>query len=136
MIHKILKKSCLSCKSCQGKDRERSAPNLYEQKAEQFLKFKGYRILGRNFRTPLGEIDIIGRDSRSVAFVEVKARHCSFWGDPKEAVNEKKQKRIICAAKKYISSRSEEYYRFDVVTIVYGNQWRMYRLFKGAFRAG
>ena len=47
------------------------------------LKKKGYQILEINYMTKLGEIDIIAKDGNSLAFVEVKARKTSRYGDPK-----------------------------------------------------
>lgn len=106
---------------------------FYEGKAEEYLKRKGYKILEKNFRTPRGEIDIIGRDHSAIAFIEVKARHCSFWIAPEEVVTRVKQKRLVDAARMYIVTHANYPYRFDVVSIIQGNQWRIYRLFKNAF---
>lgn len=108
---------------------------FYEQKAEKFLFLKGYRILERNFRVPCGEIDLIGKDRQWTAFIEVKARHCSSWCEPQETVTDRKQERLKRAALRYLYRRGDRACRFDVVSIIQGRQWRVYRLFKNAFSA-
>ena len=61
----------------EGQDRRRAA-HVRGQSAETlaalFLMFKGYRVLARRFKTPVGEIDVIARRGRRIAFVEVKQR--------------------------------------------------------------
>ena len=74
----------------------------YEQKAAEWLENHGYKILCRNFRGPLGEIDIIARQDSCLVFVEVKYRSGSKSGHPEEAVSREKQRRI---------SRTADYYR-------------------------
>lgn len=71
---------------------------LWEEKAAEYLKQKGYRILQRNFYSRYGEIDIVAKDREYLVFVEVKYRKNSRAGHPLEAVNDKKQKRICRTA--------------------------------------
>lgn len=106
---------------------------FYEKKAEDYLKVKGYRILKKNFRTPYGEIDIIGKDKGVVAFVEVKARDNNFRVSPQEAVDKFKQRRLIKTAKVYCSRHYSKDYRFDVLALLQGRDWRIYKLIKNAF---
>jgi putative endonuclease len=61
-----------------------------------FLIAKGYRILARRFKTPLGEIDIVARRRRALVFVEVKARETS--GDAAESLTARGKQRIVAAA--------------------------------------
>src|SRR5215203_1630110 len=72
-----------------------------ENVAAKFLRNQGYKILERNFRTSLGEIDIIARDGRTLVFVEVKTR---VYDDPapEENVNAHKQHQITKSAKMYL----------------------------------
>ncbi|MDP4857645.1 MAG: YraN family protein, partial [Desulfobacterales bacterium] len=56
-----------------------------ESIAARFLRKMGYRILEQNYRTVLGEIDIIARDRDTLVFVEVKARTSGRYGNPKSA---------------------------------------------------
>jgi putative endonuclease len=65
-----------------------------EDMAVRFLKGKGYRIIGRNFRCPAGEIDIIARDGGTLVFVEVKTRTDSLFGHPIEAVHSGKRRKF------------------------------------------
>jgi len=107
---------------------------FYEYKAEQFLSIKKYRVLERNFRSRFGEIDLIAFDRDTIAFIEVKARHCSSFSEPQEAVNRAKRSRLRGAALSYAARfRKDRAFRYDVVSIVQGSHWRVYRLFKNAF---
>lgn len=65
-----------------------------ESFAADYLIKNGYRILERNFRTPLGEIDIIARDGETLVFIEVKARSNARFGPPQLAVDHRKQVKI------------------------------------------
>ncbi len=84
------------------------------------LKKRGLKILECNFRTSLGEIDIIARDGEIVVFVEVKTRSSKAFGDPQEAVNTHKQKTIrnvaLCYLKKHKMLDSVPV-RFDCVAL-------------------
>ncbi len=68
---------------------------LGEAQAVAYLKKNGYKILETNFSTIFGEIDIIARDKKDIVFIEVKLRRTKEFGFPEEAVNERKQSRII-----------------------------------------
>ena len=76
--------------------------NRGENAAALYLQRLGYKILIRNFRCDLGEIDIIAREGRTLVFVEVKTR---LYDDPtpEEQVNATKQHQITKAAKWYLS---------------------------------
>ncbi len=71
---------------------------IQEQRAEEYLKGKGFRILKRNFYSRYGEIDIIAKDGEYLVFVEVKYRKNDRSGHPLEAVDIRKQKRICKTA--------------------------------------
>jgi putative endonuclease len=89
-----------------------------EDKACEFLKERGYRIVARNWRSRSGEVDIIARDGDVVVFVEVKARSGSEFGGPEAAVDRSKQRRIVLAARSFqAATRCELPMRFDVVAI-------------------
>ena len=86
-----------------------------------WLEAKGLRILERNFRCKVGEIDIIGEMNDSLVFVEVRVRSSDSRGLPAESVNYKKQQRLRRIATWYISQKkkAEEACRFDVLGILY-----------------
>jgi putative endonuclease len=90
-----------------------------ESLAARLLKRRGYTILETNYRTPLGEIDIIARDRDTLVFVEVKARRSLGFGGPKWAVTPKKQRKISMVALYYLKTtrQSQAKARFDVVAI-------------------
>ena len=59
---------------------KRKTGTAYEKKAAAYLKEKGYHILKRNYRCPLGEIDLIAEENGYLVFIEVKYRRtcCRF----------------------------------------------------------
>ena len=79
----------------------RQTGTAYERRAGKYLKEQGYELIGYNFRCRQGEIDIIARDGRYLVFVEVKYRRDGQTGDPLEAVDWAKQRRISRTAQYY-----------------------------------
>ena len=67
-----------------------------------FLLQKGYRVIHRNWRMKIGEIDIIAEDSGTLVFCEVKSRSSLDYGSGAEAVNGQKQHRIMLTALLYM----------------------------------
>lgn len=94
---------------------------LGEEAALAHLSGKGYRLLERNYRCRLGEIDIIAEDGETVAFIEVKTRSSLLFGAPQEAVDQKKQRKIRQIAQYYLLAHGLEgrTVRFDVITVLY-----------------
>ena len=92
-----------------------------ELEAERFLLKRGYWIIERSFGEKVGEIDLIVSDGRSVIFVEVKSRSSDIAGDPAEAVDAEKQRRITQTARLFaVRNRLENSsLRFDVVSILW-----------------
>ncbi len=90
-----------------------------EDRAADYLKRLGYRILERNYTMQSGEIDLIAMDGNEVVFVEVKTRTNDAYGPPEQAVNARKQQRMIKAALGYIKYRKlyQVPCRFDVVAV-------------------
>ena len=85
--------------------------------AEQ-LRRRGYRILAMNYRTRLGEIDLIAEDRRYIAFVEVKLRRSPEFAQAREYVTVRKQQRILAAASSWLSENpTKKQPRFDVAEI-------------------
>jgi len=90
-----------------------------ERKAEKFLRKKGYQIIAKNYRTPVGEIDIIAQKNEVLVFIEVKKRSSSKFGTGAEAVTAQKQNKIIRSAQLYMKKycEGEANCRFDVISI-------------------
>ena len=90
-----------------------------EMQAEQFLLAKGYRILDRNVRTSLGELDLVADDHGVVVFVEVKGRATEAFGGALLAVDHRKRAKLAKLAAQYLARRhwSEKTCRFDVVLV-------------------
>ena len=90
-----------------------------EAMAVKYLKRRGYKILIRNYRTRLGEIDIVARERDTLVFVEVKARHSERYGNPKAALTPAKQRKISMVALQYLkdTSQTKSRARFDVIAI-------------------
>lgn len=90
-----------------------------EQAAERHLVRAGFVVLARNYRCPLGEIDLIALDRRTLVFVEVKARRGAAAGSPVEAVSARQRRRIVRAAQHFLARHGlgERRVRFDVVGV-------------------
>ncbi len=89
-----------------------------EKLAVDYLNKKGYKILEKNFRTKLGEIDIIAKDGNFIVIVEVKRRFSDKFGEPELAVNYRKQQKLKKLALYYLKHIGKEYpVRFDVIAI-------------------
>ena len=92
---------------------------LGEEIALKYIISKGVTIVEKNYRTKMGEIDLIARMNGELVFVEVKSRSNINYGYPCEAVNYKKKRKITNVAKYYILDNSLEdiSVRFDVIEI-------------------
>ncbi len=89
-----------------------------EELAVKFLKKKGYSIIARNYKTHVGEIDIIAKDSNIIVFIEVKTRTNDSFGYPFEAVDKRKREKLKNLALLYLKKQAHEYpVRFDVISI-------------------
>ncbi len=88
-----------------------------ESEAERYLRDKGYRILARNEHTPSGELDLVARSGSVLVFVEVKARGSSTHGGAVEAVDGRKQSRLVRLAAQYLARHRlrDQPCRFDVI---------------------
>lgn len=89
-----------------------------ENLAANYLVKNGYSLLERNYRHKHSEIDIIAKKEQIIVFVEVKARNSSSFGNPEEAVNGKKIKKIIEGAENYIYDNNWlGRIRFDIISV-------------------
>ena len=95
-----------------------------EEYASKFLLDNGYKIVTRNFKCKVGEIDIVAFDKtdKCYVFVEVKFRTTLKYGYPKEAIDYRKQNKIKKTATYYLCSKKlyeKVDVRFDCVELVY-----------------
>lgn len=106
-----------------------------ESIAARYLKKNGYSILEQNYRTKLGEIDIIAKDKDALVFVEVKSRTSGRFGSPKLGMTTKKQRQISMVALYYlkITKQSNVKARFDVVVISPDDGSLRTKIIKNAF---
>src|SRR5437763_7850914 len=89
-----------------------------ESRAAAYLIAKGYRIVARRWRSPVGEVDIVARRRNVLIFVEVKARE--RLDDAAEAILPRQQRRIISAAEAWLARHPDDIHsniRFDVVLV-------------------
>ena len=92
---------------------------LGEEKAIEFLIKNGYKIIEKNYKTKIGEIDLIAKKKKEIVFIEVKTRSSDKFGLPEEAVNERKLKKIEKVALLYLNSKKIDLpYRFEVLSIM------------------
>jgi len=96
---------------------------LGEYVACKYLENKGYKIKERNYRTFLGEIDIVCEYKENIIFVEVKTRRSDKYGYPEEAINLIKQRKIIKNALGYLAKYHlwKRNCSFDVILIKISN---------------
>jgi putative endonuclease len=107
-----------------------------EELAAKELGRLGYKVLETNYRTPIGEIDIIAMDGGTLVFVEVKSRRDDSFGAPEISVHHHKRRQITRAALLYIGRRKKQGLpcRFDVVGICPGTDGRLtVKVIKDAF---
>lgn len=97
----------------------------------------GYTVTARNYHSRYGEIDVIAENDTTLCFVEVKTRNFTTMGTPAEAVDYRKQKKIVLTAMKYLSeTECFRQPRFDVLEL-----WQQdgkithYNLIENAFTA-
>jgi putative endonuclease len=107
-----------------------------EDLAAAFLEKRGYRIVVRNKRFKIGEIDIVATDGETLVFVEVRSRSDPSQVHPAETITPKKKRQIIRAAMAYCQDEgiSDTMIRFDVV-VVLGPDGEI-DLIQNAFEAG
>jgi len=91
-----------------------------EDLARRYLMDQGLELLGKNFRTRQGEIDLIMKDNGCIVFVEVRFRRSQIFGGAAASITAKKCRRLTAAAEVYLQSRglgASNPARFDAVTI-------------------
>ncbi len=94
--------------------------NAAEELACDYLQQQGLRLRERNYRTRLGEVDLILEDGETLVFVEVRYRRQDRFGDGLESVDRRKQDRLVKSALYYLQQHprlARRPARFDVVAV-------------------
>jgi putative endonuclease len=102
----------------------------------KYLLDQGYKILEKNFRCPLGEIDVIAEKDKRILFVEIKTRSDSRFGTPQEAVTAAKQARLVRLAEWYLQDRKKQNasVSFEVLAVSWdGARSPAFQLIRDAF---
>lgn len=97
----------------------RDLGELGEKLALKKIKRLGYKCILKNYRCPLGEIDIIAKDGDCLVFIEIKTRKNRSIGYAKEAVDKRKRHQISKVALAYMKANNciDTKSRFDVIAI-------------------
>jgi putative endonuclease len=124
-----LAKSGQTARTESNRDTPRRSPrqklgDAGEDRALELLQAAGCRLLGRQLRCPLGELDLVMRDGAELVFVEVRTRSSTRFGSAAESIGVSKQRRLMRAARWWLRALTRAHFdgkippcRFDVVTI-------------------
>ena len=120
---------------CPPSDYRRQLGEQGEDLAAAALRQQGYKILARNYVTPLGEIDLIAQKGRTVVVVEVKTRKSLRFGSPQESVSVTKQNRLRRLADYYLKDKRlvGSPVRFDVVAVTLAGEEPQVEIIQNAF---
>jgi putative endonuclease len=91
-----------------------------EEAAWQAYRRRGYRLVARNWRCRLGELDLVVARGELTAFCEVKARASARLGGPQDSVTPVKQRKVRALAEAFIGAHrlAASRYRFDVASVI------------------
>jgi len=112
----------ISCKSKPEKMEENTKEkgDKGEELAAKYLEEHGYQIIQKKWKAGRFEVDIIAENKTHCVFVEVKMRYSNTYGEPWEAVNKAKRKKICASADAYIREKQiEKEPRFDIISILH-----------------
>ena len=106
-----------------------------ENLAASHLRDRGWEILERNYRTRLGEIDLVCRDRDTIVFVEVKTRTSAGFARPDESVTHRKQAKLRRLVEEYLVTHRLESsdFRLDVLGVTLGSRRPEFEHIVGAF---
>src|ERR1041384_2535367 len=82
-----------------------------------YLAERDYQIIGRNARTPYGEIDIVARQGSMTIFVEVKTLTSSKNFFPEQNVTARKREHMLACAEHYAAEHEIDYWQIDVISV-------------------
>ncbi len=88
--------------------------------AAKYYLNRGYQILAHNYRTRLGELDLVLQKNNRIIICEVKTRAGSKYGAPADAVNKRKQRCVTLAANEFLQENElfDSFVQFDVVEVI------------------
>lgn len=111
-------------------DRRHTLGQVGEALAARELERRGYHLLERNWRCPIGEIDLVAEKEGALVFVEVRTRRGSQRGTPLESVTPAKQAKLIELAQTYCQERAvgDRDWRIDVVAVEMSPRGRLLRI--------
>ena len=134
-VHSALKRHRIAEHKRRGDFFNKQKGSAAELSAYGYLRKEGYKIVARNYRKRFGEVDLIGWDGDTLAFIEVKSRTNHSRGRPQESVHKRKQRQICRVAREYRSRNrlNDINYRFDIVSIEGSVGHERMELLKGAF---
>jgi len=91
-----------------------------EEAARSLLEEKGCRIIETNYQCPLGEVDIIAAEGKTIVFVEVRTKTGNAFGSPEESINANKSRRLYRLAQYYLKAKSKNEYpaRIDLIAVI------------------
>jgi len=100
-----------------------------EDYAAQYLIDHGYALRARNWRCPVGEIDLVTEKDDRLIFVEVRTRRGDRLGTPEESITPAKRAKLIAAAQTYLAEhdQTDRDWRIDVVAIEIGSRGEVKR---------
>jgi len=103
--------------------------------AARWLQRRGWRVLAQRFRSGRRDVDLVVERSGTVAFVEVKTRRATDFGDPIEAVSWRKRRELIRSALVWVDrfGAPGAAYRFDVVGVIIAGRDARIRHVENAF---
>jgi putative endonuclease len=100
------------------KDARKKLGQWGENLAADYLERRGYAIRQRNYRCPVGEMDIVAEDGGCLVFVEVRTRRGQKYGTPEESVTEAKQTKLVEVVQTYLQEHDwPGDWRIDVVAV-------------------
>ncbi len=91
-----------------------------ESLAQRYLAGNGLELVTRNYRTRLGEIDLIMKDNETIVFIEVRYRKTTTYGSSAESIDRRKQAKLVSCAQHYLQKQKMSFSmasRFDVIAI-------------------
>ena len=108
---------------------------LGEELAVRKIKSLGYKRITRNYRCPLGEVDLIAKDGDCLVFIEIKTRKGKSLGYVKEAIDKRKKRQLSKVALAYMKSMNccDVESRFDVVAVSLKEGKEQIEVIKNAF---